>query len=41
MSDPTTLNEDQKRSIKTLPTMEAIHKELEDVKSAIEVRHLI
>lgn len=31
------LNDDQKRSIKTLSSLEAVHRELEDVKRAIEV----
>lgn len=31
------LNEDQKRTLKTLPGLEAVHKELEEVKKAIEV----
>lgn len=32
------LNDDQKRTLKTLPLLEAVHKELEDVKKLIEVR---
>ena len=35
---PEKLNEDQKRLLKTLPTLEAVSKELEEVKKAIEVR---
>lgn len=31
------LNDDQKRSLKTLPSLEAVYKELEDVKKSIEV----
>jgi hypothetical protein len=31
------LNDDQKRSIKTLASLEAVQKELEEVKKAIEV----
>ncbi|KAI6046209.1 hypothetical protein EDC04DRAFT_2632484 [Pisolithus marmoratus] len=31
------LNDDQKRSIKTLASLEAVHKELEEIKRAIEV----
>ncbi|KAI0769327.1 hypothetical protein BD413DRAFT_81589 [Trametes elegans] len=34
---PEKLNEDQKRLLKTLPTLEAVSKELEEVKKAIEV----
>ncbi|EIW83003.1 hypothetical protein CONPUDRAFT_164020 [Coniophora puteana RWD-64-598 SS2] len=30
------LNDDQKRTLKTLPALEAVHKELDDVKKAIE-----
>ena len=37
---PEKLNEDQKRLLKTLPTLEAVSKELEEVKKAIEVRGL-
>ncbi|KAF9263158.1 hypothetical protein L218DRAFT_999812 [Marasmius fiardii PR-910] len=36
-ADYDTLNDDQKRSLKTLPTLEAIVKELNEVKKAIEV----
>jgi hypothetical protein len=32
------LNDDQKRTLKTLPSLEAVQKELEDVKKLIEVR---
>jgi hypothetical protein len=32
------LNDDQKRTLKTLPSLEAVQKELEEVKKAIEVR---
>lgn len=35
------LNEDQKRSVSTLPSLEAVVKELEEVKKAIEVRRPI
>lgn len=35
---PEKLNEDQKRLLKTLPSLEAVSKELEEVKKAIEVR---
>lgn len=31
------LNDDQKRTLKTLPSLEAVQKELEEVKKAIEV----
>lgn len=34
-------NEDQKRSVATLPSLEAIGKELEEVKRAVEVRRLV
>ena len=34
---PEKLNEDQKRLLKTLPVLEAVSKELEEVKKAIEV----
>jgi c-di-AMP phosphodiesterase-like protein len=36
-TDPEKLNDDQKRTIKTLPTLEAVQKELGEVKKAIEV----
>ncbi|KAH9484939.1 hypothetical protein JR316_0001843 [Psilocybe cubensis] len=36
-TDPEKLNDDQKRTLKTLPTLEAIQKELGEVKKAIEV----
>lgn len=36
--DPEKLNDDQKRTLKTLPTLEAIQKELGEVKRAVEVR---
>ncbi|KAK0213083.1 hypothetical protein DFS33DRAFT_1286300 [Desarmillaria ectypa] len=36
-TDPEKLNDDQKRTLKTLPTLEAIQKELTDVKKAVEV----
>lgn len=35
---PDKLNEDQKRLLKTLPVLEAVSKELEEVRKAIEVR---
>ena len=35
--DPEKLNDDQKRTLKTLPTLEAIQKELGEVKKAVEV----
>jgi hypothetical protein len=35
-----TLNDDQKRFLQTLPTLEASARELEDVRKAIEVRIL-
>ncbi|KAF8070001.1 hypothetical protein FPV67DRAFT_1485758 [Lyophyllum atratum] len=36
-TDPEKLNDDQKRTLKTLPTLEAVQKELAEVKKAIEV----
>lgn len=39
--DPEKLNDDQKRTLKTLPTLEAIQKELGEVKKAIEVNCLL
>lgn len=36
--DPEKLNDDQRRTLKTLPTLEAIQKELGEVKKAIEVK---
>ena len=36
---PEKLNEDQKRLLKQLPALEAVTKELEEVKKAIEVCH--
>ncbi|KAF8876704.1 hypothetical protein CPB84DRAFT_1752363 [Gymnopilus junonius] len=36
-TDPDKLNDDQKRTLKTLPVLEAIQKELGEVKKAIEV----
>ncbi|KAF9568207.1 hypothetical protein CPC08DRAFT_813651 [Agrocybe pediades] len=36
-TDPEKLNDDQKRTLKTLPTLEAVQKELGEVKKAIEV----
>jgi len=36
--DPEKLDDDQKRTLKTLPTLEAIQKELGEVKKAVEVR---
>ena len=36
-TDPEKLNDDQKRTLKTLPVLEAIQKELGEVKKAIEV----
>ncbi|KAK7472486.1 hypothetical protein VKT23_000601 [Stygiomarasmius scandens] len=39
-ADPSTLNEDQIRTLATLPVLEAVSKELVDVKSAIEAREL-
>ncbi|KAF6763222.1 hypothetical protein DFP72DRAFT_801082 [Ephemerocybe angulata] len=35
-TDPEKLNDDQKRTLKTLPTLEAVQKELGEVKKAIE-----
>jgi hypothetical protein len=35
--DPAKLNDDQKRTMKTLPTLETIQKELGEVKKVIEV----
>ncbi|KAF9038261.1 hypothetical protein BDZ89DRAFT_1157124, partial [Hymenopellis radicata] len=35
-ADPEKLNDDQKRTLKTLPTLEAIAKELSEVKKAVE-----
>jgi hypothetical protein len=34
------LNDDQKRTLKTLPTLEAVQKELGEVKKAVEVCNL-
>jgi hypothetical protein len=34
------LNDDQKRTLKTLPTLEAVQKELGEVKKAVEVRNI-
>lgn len=39
-TDPEKLNEDQKATLKTLPGLEAVQKELTEVKKAIEVRLL-
>lgn len=36
-TDPDKLNDDQKRTLKTLPTLEAVQKELGEVKKAVEV----
>ncbi|KAJ6609881.1 hypothetical protein B0H10DRAFT_2177981 [Mycena sp. CBHHK59/15] len=36
-TDPEKLNEDQKRTLKTLPALEAVQKELGEVKKAVEV----
>ncbi|KAG2016293.1 hypothetical protein CC2G_009471 [Coprinopsis cinerea AmutBmut pab1-1] len=36
-TDPEKLNDDQKRTLKTLPALEAVQKELSEVKKAIEV----
>ncbi|KAG6865203.1 hypothetical protein C0991_004512 [Blastosporella zonata] len=36
-TDPEKLNDDQKRTLKTLPTLEAVQKELGEVKKAVEV----
>nr|GAT57665.1 TMP-TENI-domain-containing protein [Mycena chlorophos] len=36
-TDPETLNEDQKATLKTLPALEAVQKELIEVKKAVEV----
>lgn len=36
--DPSKLDEDQKRAVSTLPTLETIQKELGEVKKVIEVR---
>jgi hypothetical protein len=35
--DTEKLNDDQKRSLKTLPTLETIQKELGDLKKVVEV----
>jgi hypothetical protein len=35
--DAEKLNDDQKRSLKALPTLETIHKELGDLKKVVEV----
>ncbi|KAF8135572.1 hypothetical protein EV363DRAFT_1159232 [Boletus edulis] len=35
------LNDDQKRSLKTLPSLEAVYKELEDVKKSIEAHEAL
>ena len=40
-TDPEKLNDDQKRTLKTLPTLEAVQKELGEVKKAVEVCNLI
>lgn len=37
-AEPEKLNDDQKRTLKTLPTLEAVAKELSEVKKAVEVR---
>jgi len=39
--DPEQLNDDQNRTMKTLPALEAVQKELAEVKKAIEVRLVI
>ena len=39
-TDPEKLNDDQKRTLKTLPTLEAVQKELGEVKKAVEVCNL-
>lgn len=39
--DPSKLNDDQKRSVKNLPTLEAVQKELGEVKAAIEASVLL
>ncbi|KAJ3992708.1 hypothetical protein F5050DRAFT_1787057 [Lentinula boryana] len=36
-ADPTTLNEDQKRALNSLPALEAVSKELSEVRKAVEV----
>ncbi|KAG5643447.1 hypothetical protein DXG03_000920 [Asterophora parasitica] len=36
-TDPEKLNDDQRRALKTLPTLEAVQKELGEVKKAVEV----
>jgi hypothetical protein len=41
IGDVTKLNEDQQRTLKTLPGLEAVHKELEDVRHAVEVIPII
>ncbi|EIN11871.1 hypothetical protein PUNSTDRAFT_119086 [Punctularia strigosozonata HHB-11173 SS5] len=35
-SDPATLNQDQRETLKTLPSLHAVHKEVEEIKKAIE-----
>jgi hypothetical protein len=37
-TDPAKLNDDQRRSLRSLPGLEAVAKELEEVKKALEVR---
>ncbi|KDQ57584.1 hypothetical protein JAAARDRAFT_69680 [Jaapia argillacea MUCL 33604] len=37
-TDPEKLNEDQRRTLKTLPSLEAVYKELDEVKKAIETQ---
>jgi hypothetical protein len=38
--DPEKLNDDQKRALKTLSALEAVQKELGEVKKAVEARYL-
>lgn len=40
-TDPTKLDDDQMRILKTLPTLEAVQKELGEVKKTIEVKRLV
>lgn len=37
-TDPSKLNDDQRRTLKTLPGLEAVVKELTELKKAVEVR---
>lgn len=41
MLDPEKLNDDQRKALKSLPSLEGVVKELEEVKKAVEVRGLL